>query len=88
MDYSLKDFHFLVVDDFGNYRTSLVAMISEGGVPGHQIDTASNGKDALTLLESKRYDVVLCDFHLGEGKDGQQVLEESRTRQILGYSTI
>ncbi|MBT3196462.1 MAG: response regulator [Gammaproteobacteria bacterium] len=88
MDYSLKDFRFLIVDDFGNYRTSLVAMIGEGGVPGHQIDTASNGKDALNLLENNRYDVVLCDFHLGEGKDGQQVLEESRTRQILGYSTI
>lgn len=88
MDFSLKPYRFLIVDDFGNYRTSLVTMLAEAEVPTSQIDTASNGDEAMKLLEENHYDIILCDFYLGEGKDGQQVLEESRTLGTLGYSTI
>ncbi len=88
MDFSLKPYRFLIVDDFGNYRTSLVTMLTEADVSTSQIDTAANGEDALKLLQENHYDIILCDFYLGEGKDGQQVLEESRSLGILGYATV
>ena len=88
MDFSLKPYRFLIVDDFGNYRTSLVTMLTEAEVSTSQIDTAANGEDALKLLQENHYDIILCDFYLGEGKDGQQVLEESRSLGILGYATV
>jgi tetratricopeptide (TPR) repeat protein len=40
------------------------------------------------LLTRIRYDVVLCDFNLGEGKNGQQVLEEVRVRNLLAPSSV
>lgn len=88
MDFSLKPYRFLIVDDFGNYRTSLVSMLAEAEVPTSQIDTVANGEDALKRLQENHYDIILCDFYLGEGKDGQQVLEESRSMGILGYATV
>ncbi len=88
MEFSLKPYRFLIVDDFGNYRTSLVTMLTEADVSTAQIDTAANGEDALELIKNNHYDIILCDFYLGEGKDGQQVLEESRSLGILGYATV
>ena len=42
------------------------------------IDTGTQGEDAIAKIKSKKYDTVLCDYNLGEGKDGQQVLEEAK----------
>ena len=88
MDFPLKPYRFLIIDDFGSYRTSLVTMLTEAEVSTTQIDTAANGDDALNLLRENKYDIILCDFYMGEGKDGQQVLEESRSLGILGYATV
>lgn len=88
MDFSLKPYRFLIVDDFGSYRTSLLTMLTEAGVPSEQIDSAASGEEALSLLRENSYDIILCDFYMGDGKDGQQVLEESRSLGILGYATV
>ncbi len=88
-DFPLQPYTFLIVDDFGSYRASLLTLLTEAGVPSKQIDYTDSGEGALELMEENRYDIILCDFYLGdERKDGQQVLEESRARGILGYSTI
>jgi CheY-like chemotaxis protein len=55
--------------------------------PSH-IDQASSGGEAIALLTKIRYDVVLCDYNLGEGKNGQQVLEEARVRNLLLPSSV
>ena len=52
------------------------------------IDQASSGGEAMGLLGRTRYDVVLCDYNLGEGKNGQQVLEEARVRNLLAPSSV
>ncbi|AGX87052.1 CheY-like chemotaxis protein [Candidatus Symbiobacter mobilis CR] len=54
----------------------------------HQIDTANSGRDAISHLSSSRYDIVICDFNLGQGPNGQQVLEEAKMRNLVGVSTI
>jgi tetratricopeptide (TPR) repeat protein len=76
---------YLVVDDFVDMRSMLRSMLVAYGVTN--IDTAGNGKDALKLLGKNRYDAILCDYNLGEGKDGQQVLEEAKDKGLLQYST-
>jgi DNA-binding response OmpR family regulator len=40
------------------------------------------------LLAKIRYDVVLCDYNLGDGKNGQQVLEEARVRNLVLPSSV
>lgn len=76
----------LVVDDFQGMRTVLRDLVRTMGVP--HVDTAANGRDALQKLGTSRYDVVVCDFNLGQGLNGQQVLDEARLHDYIGLSTI
>jgi tetratricopeptide (TPR) repeat protein len=39
-------------------------------------------------MEKDKFDIVYCDYNLGKGKDGQQILEEARHRELLPYSAI
>jgi tetratricopeptide (TPR) repeat protein len=56
------------------------------GFGATHIKTAATGEEALKCLAKERFDVVICDYHLGEGKDGQQVLEEARHLGYLGHA--
>jgi len=76
---------FLIVDDFPGMRTMLREMLKSFGA--REIDMASNGSEAIALLDKGRYDVVLCDYNLGAGKNGQQVLEEAKFRNLIGLTT-
>ena len=76
----------LVVDDFIGVRQLLRESLRNLGA--RNIDQASSGGEAMALLAKMRYDVVLCDYNLGEGKNGQQVLEEARVRQLLLPSSV
>lgn len=73
--------HYLVVDDFIGVRQLLRESLRSLGA--RNIDQAASGSEAIGLLARVRYDVVLCDFNLGDGKNGQQVLEEARMRNLL-----
>ncbi len=76
---------FLVVDDFQGMRTMFREMLKSCGAK--EIDVATNGKEAIALLEVNKYDVVLCDYNLGAGKNGQQVMEEAKVRNLIGLAT-
>lgn len=77
---------FLVVDDFENFRNSLKAMLRSFGAD--KIETAQNGKEAVYRCTYERFDVVLCDYNMGEGKNGQQVLEELRHKKLLKHTSV
>ena len=83
---SLKHASTLIIDDFQSMRTMLRDFVKYMGVS--KIDTANNGKDAINHLKSTRYDIVICDYNLGPGANGQQVLEEAKLRNHVGVSTI
>lgn len=78
--------NYLVVDDFIGIRQLLRESLRNLGAKN--IDQASSGGEAMALLARIRYDVVLCDYNLGEGKNGQQVLEEARMRNLLLPSSV
>ncbi len=42
----------------------------------------------MNILRRGKCDVVLCDYHLGPGKNGQQVLAEARHEGLVSASTI
>lgn len=77
---------FLVVDDFENFRLSVKQMVRAFGVEA--IEVAINGEDAVARCEREHFDVILCDYNLGAGKNGQQVLEELRFNKILKHTSI
>ncbi|MGJ7916049.1 tetratricopeptide repeat protein [Massilia sp. LXY-6] len=78
--------NYLVIDDFVGVRQLLRESLRSLGAKN--IDQASSGGEAMGLLSRIRYDVVLCDYNLGEGKNGQQVLEEARVRNLINPSTV
>tara|TARA_R110001592_G_scaffold296139_1_gene566458 strand:- start:8899 stop:10536 length:1638 start_codon:yes stop_codon:yes gene_type:complete len=81
-----RNLKFLVVDDFENFRLSIRQMIRAFGV--ESIEVASNGEDAVARCEFEEFDVILCDYNLGAGKNGQQVLEELRHNKLLKQTSI
>ncbi len=76
----------LVIDDFPEIRGSLTRTLRNFGV--HSVDTAANGEEAIRACGKKKYDVVLCDYNLGAGKDGQQILEEVRYLRVLLMTSL
>jgi|GEM_PF-3796876 len=53
-----------------------------------QVDTAGDYPAAFPLLAKKHYDLVLCDFNLGSGLNGQQLLRDLRHIKRLSYTTL
>lgn len=86
MSLNLKEARVLIIDDFEGMLRMLREFIRVAGAK--QIDTAKNGKDAVAALSKNKYDVVLCDYNLGEGKNGQQILEEAKVRELIGFTTV
>ena len=71
----------LIIEDLAEMRSTMKSMLSALGV--QQIDTVNNGEDGLQKMQRNKYDIVLSDYELGRGKDGQQILEEVRHSQLL-----
>ncbi|MEQ8214391.1 MAG: response regulator, partial [Smithellaceae bacterium] len=83
---NLKSKKVLIVDDFLNFRQTLKNMLHSFDII--HLDDAGNGDDAIRKMAAGKYDIILCDYNLGEGKSGQQVLEEGKFRGYINYSTI
>lgn len=81
-----KDQYYLLVDDFQGMRQLLRESLRNLGA--RFVDQAGSGGEAITMLQQTRYDVVLCDFNLGNGKNGQQVLEEAKVRELVRPTTV
>ena len=75
----------LIIDDFPDMRGSIRRMLVNFGI--NKIETASNGDEAITHCENNKFDIILCDYNLGDAKNGQQILEELRFRKLLKETT-
>ncbi|MFN3888538.1 MAG: response regulator [Aquabacterium sp.] len=71
----------LIVDDMATQQTTLRGQLSQIGIG--KSDAASNAEDAMRLLRSRRYDLILCDFNLNSKSDGQQWFEHLRDQKLL-----
>lgn len=84
LEYGTK--RFLIVDDFSDFRSSVKAMLRDLGAK--DVDTADRGEEAIALCRNKRYDIILHDYNLGAGKNGQQVLEELIAGKLISHECI
>jgi len=76
----------LIIDDFPEIRGSLTRTLRTFGAEA--VDTAASGEEAVRACGKKNYDIVLCDYNLGAGKDGQQILEEVRFLRVLLMTSL
>ncbi|MEW6513612.1 MAG: tetratricopeptide repeat protein [Pseudomonadota bacterium] len=75
----------LLIDDVADMRAALRIQLTDLGL--EQCDMARNVKEAIEHISHSRYDLIVCDYNLGQGADGQQLLELLRRRSILPRSS-
>jgi len=87
-DFDFKTQRVLVIDDSSAMRQMLQLTVQSLGV--QSIDLAESVFDVLQRIEKggRKYDIILCDYILGDGRDGQHLLEELKARKLLPYSTV
>ncbi len=71
----------LIVDDMATQQTTLRGQLAMLGIG--KVDVALNADDALRLVRSKAYGLILCDFNLNHRTDGQQFFEHLREHDLL-----
>ena len=82
----LRQRRFLLIEDFEAMRTVLKGLLLRCGA--ERVDTASDGREAVRLMRGTSYDIVMCDYNLGAGKNGQQLLEEARLNAWIGPAAV
>ena len=84
-----KKFHILVVDDEESITFLLKTELED--FPDYEVDTALNGTEAINLIQSRLYDVVLLDIKMPR-VGGMEVLkfitEHSPTTQVIMLTNV
>ena len=83
---SLRSLTALIVDPHSGMRSSLHNMLNLCGIT--KIDHAVSSGTAIRSLRNKAYDLIICEYGLGEGQDGQQLLEDLRSNKLIPLWTM
>jgi len=70
----------LVIDDEENLRHYLQMVLGEAG---YQVETASDGAEALEKMQHQPWDIILCDIRMPR-MDGMALLKEAKARGLEG----
>lgn len=76
----------LLVDRHPNARSSLRMMLSTLGVVA--VHNAGSSAEVLRQVKAHRFDIILSEYQLDDGRDGQQLLEELRHQHLLSLSCV
>jgi len=84
-----KSLRILVVEDHGGTLQALSRLLTHFG---HEISVAEGAQSAQEIIDSKEFDVVLCDIALPDG-DGYHLIAEVKRKRpvkavaITGFGT-
>ncbi|WP_395408076.1 tetratricopeptide repeat protein [Pseudoduganella sp. UC29_106] len=86
-----SDLSVLIVDPNPAMRGNLHNMLSQSSIT--RIEYAVSAGTAIRQLSNKRFDIILCEYDLGNGsedsgQDGQQLLEDLRHHKLIDRSAI
>ncbi len=81
-----KGLSALIVEPHPGMRASLHNMLNLCGLL--KIEDAANSSQAIRQLGTKTFDLILCEYDLEGGQDGQQLLEDLRHHKLTGAATI
>jgi CheY-like chemotaxis protein/predicted Zn-dependent protease len=85
LDAMLAGKRILAVDDLVESRSAMKKMLVILGAT--KVDVAMDGDEATEFIMNNDYDLVISDYNLGRGRDGQQILEEARFIRRLKATT-
>ena len=76
----------LLVDRHAGARNSLRIILSTLGITS--IHGAGTSAEVIRQVKANRFDIILSDYHLDDGRDGQQLLEELRQKHLIPLATV
>jgi DNA-binding NarL/FixJ family response regulator len=76
----------LIIEPHAGMRASIHNMLNLCGLT--KIDHAGSSNNAVKHLGLKKFDLILCEYDLEGGQDGQQLLEDLRHHKLITLSTM
>lgn len=76
----------LVIEDQAIIRETIKHILYSLGA--RHIVEAGTGINGIVEMRRSQFDIVLCDYNLGDGKNGQQVLEEAKHFKLLPFNAV
>lgn len=83
---ALEGLTALIIEPHAGMRSSIRNMLNVCGVS--KVHDAASSNQAIKQLGLKPFDLVLCEYELGGGQDGQQLLEDLRHHKLIALSTM
>jgi two-component system response regulator PilR (NtrC family) len=88
----VSDKHILLVEDEAPLREAVAEQLTDRGF---LVEQAASGEAAIARLAEFAFDILITDLRLGDGANGNQVLEEARALYpdiigiiVTGYGTV
>ena len=76
----------LIIEPHAGMRATIHNMLNLCGL--EKIDHAASSGNAIKHLGLKTFDLILCEYDLEGGQDGQQLLEDLRHHKLISLSTM
>jgi CheY-like chemotaxis protein/Flp pilus assembly protein TadD len=76
----------LIIEPHQGMRASIHNMLNLCGLT--KIEHAGGSNAAVKLVTGKSFDLILCEYDLDGGQDGQQLLEDMRHHKLISLSTM
>ncbi len=82
-----SDKHVLIVEDQRPFLLLLRGLLNSMGAT--DVLAKPSAEQAISLCKKQKFDIIVCDLHLGaEKKNGFELIEELRVRKLVKPSTI
>lgn len=78
---NLIDKKILIIDDQKPFQVMLRGLLTQLGA--RDVTAVASGEAGISSHNRHGFDILLVDYNLGQGKNGRQVLEEMRVRDLL-----
>jgi DNA-binding NarL/FixJ family response regulator/Tfp pilus assembly protein PilF len=82
----LDGLNALIIEPHAGMRATIHNMLTMCGLS--KVDHAGSSNQAVKHLGLKHFDLVLCEYALEGGQDGQQLLEDVRHHKLMPLSTM
>ncbi|KHT51062.1 transcriptional regulator [Alteromonas macleodii] len=77
----------LIVEDQRPFLLLLKGLMHSMGAS--DVVTKSSAEQAVSLCKKHKFDIVICDLHLGaDNKNGYELIEELRTRRLISPTSV
>lgn len=82
----LEGLSALIIEPHAGMRASIHSMLTQCGIT--RIEHASSSNQAVKHLGLRAIDMILCEYDLEGGQDGQQLLEDLRHHKLIPLATM